>query len=46
MTLWVYRCGEGWDFGEVAKNARGVNASQFNHGGIGIGGNISCVVFS
>ncbi|KAH7537116.1 hypothetical protein FEM48_Zijuj03G0057700 [Ziziphus jujuba var. spinosa] len=26
----VYRYGEGWDFGEVAKNGCGVNASQFN----------------
>lgn len=29
--------GEGWDFGEVADNARGVNASQQNLGGSGIG---------
>ena len=29
--------GEGWDFGEVADNARGVNASQLNIGGTGIG---------
>jgi pullulanase-type alpha-1,6-glucosidase len=29
--------GEGWDFGEVAGNARGVNASQQNLGGSGIG---------
>ena len=29
--------GEGWDFGEVAGNARGVNASQLNIGGTGIG---------
>lgn len=29
--------GEGWDFGEVAKNGRGVNASQFNLSGTGIG---------
>ena len=28
--------GEGWDFGEVAKNARGVNATQLNIGGTGI----------
>ncbi|KAL4190863.1 hypothetical protein AMTRI_Chr07g77910 [Amborella trichopoda] len=33
----IYVYGEGWDFGEVAKNARGVNASQFNLGGTGIG---------
>jgi hypothetical protein len=31
------RYGEGWDFGEVAKNGRGVNASQFNLCGTGIG---------
>ncbi len=29
--------GEGWDFGEVANNARGINASQLNLGGSGIG---------
>ncbi len=29
--------GEGWDFGEVAKNARGQNASQLNLAGSGIG---------
>lgn len=29
--------GEGWDFGEVAHNARGINASQQNIGGTGIG---------
>jgi pullulanase len=28
--------GEGWDFGEVAGNARGLNASQLNMGGTGI----------
>ncbi|KAH9607743.1 hypothetical protein KSS87_016135 [Heliosperma pusillum] len=33
----IYVYGEGWDFGEVAKNARGVNASQLNLGGTGIG---------
>ncbi|KAF3434074.1 hypothetical protein FNV43_RR25177 [Rhamnella rubrinervis] len=33
----VYLYGEGWDFGEVAKNGRGVNASQFNLCGTGIG---------
>ncbi|XP_035548009.1 pullulanase 1, chloroplastic isoform X3 [Juglans regia] len=33
----IYIYGEGWDFGEVAKNGRGVNASQFNLGGTGIG---------
>ncbi|MDF1522024.1 MAG: pullulanase-type alpha-1,6-glucosidase, partial [Trueperaceae bacterium] len=29
--------GEGWDFGEVAGNARGVNATQTNLAGSGIG---------
>jgi pullulanase len=29
--------GEGWDFGEVADNARGVNATQTNLAGSGIG---------
>ncbi|XP_077244704.1 limit dextrinase isoform X2 [Tasmannia lanceolata] len=33
----IYIYGEGWDFGEVAKNGRGVNASQFNICGTGIG---------
>lgn len=33
----VYVYGEGWDFGEVAQNARGVNASQLNLGGSDIG---------
>ncbi|XP_047325004.1 pullulanase 1, chloroplastic isoform X2 [Impatiens glandulifera] len=33
----IYLYGEGWDFGEVAKNARGTNASQFNVHGTGIG---------
>ncbi|KAL8166583.1 hypothetical protein V2J09_008082 [Rumex salicifolius] len=33
----IYVYGEGWDFGEVAKNARGINASQLNIGGTGIG---------
>ncbi|MGQ0602665.1 MAG: pullulanase-type alpha-1,6-glucosidase, partial [Anaerolineales bacterium] len=33
----VYVYGEGWDFGEVAKNARGLNATQLNIGGSGIG---------
>ncbi|KAM7526852.1 hypothetical protein LguiA_016754 [Lonicera macranthoides] len=33
----IYVYGEGWDFGEVAKNGRGVNASQFNLCGTGIG---------
>jgi pullulanase len=29
--------GEGWDFGEVANNARGKNATQLNVGGLGVG---------
>ncbi|KAG5533135.1 hypothetical protein RHGRI_027377 [Rhododendron griersonianum] len=33
----IYIYGEGWDFGEVEKNRRGVNASQFNLRGTGIG---------
>ena len=33
----IYLYGEGWDFGEVANNARGVNATQFNLAGAGIG---------
>ena len=33
----LYLYGEGWDFGEVAMGARGVNASQFNVAGLGIG---------
>jgi len=33
----VYIYGEGWNFGEVANNARGVNATQLNVGGQGIG---------
>jgi pullulanase len=33
----VYVYGEGWDFGEVANNARGRNASQLNVAGTGIG---------
>ncbi|KAK6136112.1 hypothetical protein DH2020_030128 [Rehmannia glutinosa] len=33
----IYIYGEGWDFGEVANNGRGVNASQFNLCGTGIG---------
>ncbi|KAH7537078.1 hypothetical protein FEM48_Zijuj03G0053900 [Ziziphus jujuba var. spinosa] len=32
-----YRYGEGWDFGEVAKNGRGVKSSQFSLPGTGIG---------
>ena len=33
----IYIYGEGWDFGEMAKNARGVNASQLNIANTGIG---------
>lgn len=33
----IYIYGEGWDFGEVANNARGVNAVQQNLAGTGIG---------
>ena len=32
---WFY--GEGWDFGEVLNNARGINSSQWNMAGTGIG---------
>jgi pullulanase-type alpha-1,6-glucosidase len=33
----IYIYGEGWNFGEVADNARGVNATQLNLRGTGIG---------
>ncbi len=33
----IYLYGEGWDFGEVAGNARGQNATQRNLAGTGIG---------
>ncbi len=33
----VYIYGEGWNFGEVADNARGENATQLNLAGTGIG---------
>ncbi|XP_042406884.1 pullulanase 1, chloroplastic [Zingiber officinale] len=33
----IYIYGEGWDFGEVANNKRGINATQFNLPGTGIG---------
>jgi pullulanase-type alpha-1,6-glucosidase len=33
----IFMYGEGWDFGEVANNARGINATQFNLAGSGIG---------
>ena len=33
----IYVYGEGWDFGEVGGNARGVNATQANMAGTGIG---------
>jgi pullulanase-type alpha-1,6-glucosidase len=33
----IYLYGEGWNFGEVADNARGANATQLNMAGTGIG---------
>jgi pullulanase len=33
----IYLYGEGWDFGEVVGNARGINATQLNMTGTGIG---------
>ncbi len=33
----IYVYGEGWDFGEVMNNTRGINASQLNIAGTGIG---------
>ena len=33
----IYLYGEGWNFGEVANDARGVNATQANMAGTGIG---------
>ncbi len=33
----IYIYGEGWDFGEVANNAHGQNATQLNIAGTGIG---------
>jgi pullulanase-type alpha-1,6-glucosidase len=33
----IYLYGEGWDFGEVQGGQRGVNATQFNMAGTGIG---------
>lgn len=33
----IYLYGEGWNFGEVANNARGTNATQLNMPGTGIG---------
>ncbi|HEY9529193.1 MAG TPA: pullulanase-type alpha-1,6-glucosidase, partial [Anaerolineales bacterium] len=33
----IYLYGEGWDFGEVANNGRGKNATQLNIPGTGIG---------
>ncbi|MBW0000108.1 MAG: pullulanase-type alpha-1,6-glucosidase [Verrucomicrobia bacterium] len=33
----IYLYGEGWDFGEVARNALGLNATQANMAGTGIG---------
>lgn len=33
----IYLYGEGWNFGEVANNARGTNAIQINMAGTGVG---------
>ncbi|MDH0425590.1 pullulanase-type alpha-1,6-glucosidase [Stutzerimonas stutzeri] len=33
----TYFYGEGWEFGEVAGNARGINANQLNMAGTGVG---------
>ncbi len=33
----IYLYGEGWDFGEVANNSLGINATQANMAGTGIG---------
>ena len=33
----IYLYGEGWDVGEMASNRRGMNATQLNMGGTGIG---------
>ena len=33
----IYLYGEGWNFGEVANDARGVNATQANMAGTGVG---------
>ena len=33
----IYLYGEGWNFGEVANNSRGTNATQLNMAGTGIG---------
>lgn len=33
----IYIYGEGWNFGEVQNNARGINATQLNLAGTGIG---------
>lgn len=33
----IYVYGEGWNFGEVADNRRGINATQINMAGTGIG---------
>ncbi|CAL5035685.1 unnamed protein product [Urochloa decumbens] len=33
----IYLYGEGWDFGEVAQNKRGINGSQLNMSGTGVG---------
>lgn len=44
-NTFVFRYGEGWDFGEVATNGRGVNASQFTFAELELGGNIFCYLF-
>ena len=33
----IYLYGEGWDMGEMAQNARGINANQVNMAGTGVG---------
>uniref|UniRef100_A0A0D9W273 Glycosyl hydrolase family 13 catalytic domain-containing protein n=1 Tax=Leersia perrieri TaxID=77586 RepID=A0A0D9W273_9ORYZ len=39
----IYLYGEGWDFGEVAQNKRGINASQINMSGTGIGSRMDII---
>ncbi len=33
----IYLCGEGWNFGEVGNDAFGINATQANMVGMGMG---------
>ena len=40
----IYLYGEAWDFGEVACNRRGRNASQLNIAGTGIGAHAAAVL--